>query len=615
VAFAVAIAAVAFGTATRIQTSLSQPNFNLERAEGMFKSDPGLLYYLTQRVVDAGGRVPEDFRSDTRIEHPEARDLASMFTVGSEFLIARAYLLFGGDLPLHAFAFFFMAGIASLTAIGVFGLAAEVTRRPGAAAFAAFLYATSWINYRTTSFIFMREDLSLPLYALHLWLLARAARIRTASAYAWVGLSLLFAISTWHATSVVVLAEVACLFGWSLVTGQNPLAARRAWIAPAVVAVGSIAVPVLHAKLFVLSPTLQIAVALLAVSLLEKRFGPQSAWQRISLHLGSLGGAALIAMLFGRALATGGGDFAHVFDLLWAKLRFLGQRPADPALLSFGARIMWQGPFESGSPMGLLRNLPLPLMLLPLEIPALLRMLRRPEGDARGTLVVICALVWVVLSLLAERNGVFLGIVGPVTAALALRHFRRKPAALFLSALVIGHLWWMSAFIEEFKSTWYQPRQQKALRLTIKWIRANLPPEGAIASDVINSTALLAHTEHPITLQPKYETRASRNRMERFIMALYHERPETFARVLREEFDCTYLLVDPKILAGWRYMAGLRPWEPAQFRGSAAMALLAPVTESSEPIPGFELLYTTPPARRTLRLYRIRTDSAQHHLK
>ena len=52
------------------------------------------------------------------------------------------------------------------------------------------------------------------------------------------------------------------------------------------------------------------------------------------------GTAALAALLLSWALTTGGGDFAHVFDLLWAKLRFFGVRPADPALLSFGARIM-----------------------------------------------------------------------------------------------------------------------------------------------------------------------------------------------------------------------------------------------------------------------------------
>ena len=47
----------------------------------------------------------------------------------------------------------------------------------------------------------------------------------------------------------------------------------------------------------------------------------------------------------------------------------------------------------------------------------------------------------------------------------------------------------------------------------------------------------------------------------------------------------------------------------------ARTALLAPVTESSEPIPGFELLYTTPPAWRLLRLYQIRDDPAVRRLR
>ena len=89
-------------------------------------------------------------------------------------------------------------------------------------------------------------------------------------------------------------------------------------------------------------------------------------------------------------------------------------------------------------------------------------------------------------------------------------------------------------------------------------------------------------------------------------MALYHERPEVFARFLRQEFDCSYLLVDPEVLARWRYMAGLRPRGSAQIPGTAAAALLAPAAQSSAPIPGFELLYATPPERRPLRLYRIR---------
>ncbi len=112
--------------------------------------------------------------------------------------------------------------------------------------------------------------------------------------------------------------------------------------------------------------------------------------------------------------------------------------------------------------------------------------------------------------------------------------------------------------------------------------------------------------ELTIVFQPKYETRESRDRLESFIMALYHERPEAFARFVRERFDCSYLLVDLKILKNWRYMAGLPPGAPTQVSETAAAALLRHARQSPVPIPGFELLYTTPTPRHPLRLYRIR---------
>jgi len=179
---------LAFGSWVRIDTALSLPEFDAERAEGMLKSDPGLLYYMTQRVVDSGGGLPEDFRADLRIEFPLESDLPAMFTVGQEFLVAWLYLLFGADIPLHTFALIVMAIIASAVVLGVFGLATEVTGSRAWGGFAAALCVLLPSNYRSLSFIFLREDLSLPIYALHLWLLARAVRLRTPSAFFLAGL-------------------------------------------------------------------------------------------------------------------------------------------------------------------------------------------------------------------------------------------------------------------------------------------------------------------------------------------------------------------------------------------------------------------------------------------
>jgi hypothetical protein len=38
-------------------------------------SPPGLLYYLTRRIAEAGGLPLSDFRADPRIEYPETTDV------------------------------------------------------------------------------------------------------------------------------------------------------------------------------------------------------------------------------------------------------------------------------------------------------------------------------------------------------------------------------------------------------------------------------------------------------------------------------------------------------------------------------------------------------------
>ena len=593
---------LAFGSWVRIDTALSLPEFDAERAEGMLRSDPGLLYYMTQRVVDSGGGLPEDFRSDLRIEFPLESDLPAMFTVGQEFLVAWLYLLFGGDLPLHTFALIVMAIIASTVVLGVFGLATELSGSRRWGAFAAALCVLLPGNYRSLSFIFLREDLSLPFYALHLWLLARAVRLRTPSAFFLAGLSLVLSLATWHAMGMVVLVEAACFLAWFIRTGKSPLAVPGAWLFVAVLAVGACAVPVLWAKLYVLSPAMQIASALGVAAVFERRFQTGQG-ARVAVALGAL---LVFAIFFGLAaqwITPGIGDYSHVYELMAGKLRFLGERPDDPALLSFGARIMWQGPFASGSFRDLLDKIAVPLLMLPLALPGLIRTLRSGRGDVRGAGLAAFTIFFVFASMAVLRMRVVLGLVVPVVAAVQLARLRPRLAVpLAVAALALQALS-LHFYIRDFTTTWYNPPAQAALVETVDWIRENLPGEGAFVSDVLNATAILAHTRHPVVLQPKYETARSRQRLEAFIVGLYESRPKEFSVILAEELGATYLLVDVPRLRQARYLAGVSPSIQGEPRRSAAHALLHPRRRVYAQVPGFTLLYETSPKK--LRIYRI----------
>ena len=145
------------------------------------------------------------------------------------------------------------------------------------------------------------------------------------------------------------------------------------------------------------------------------------------------------------------------------------------------------------------------------------------------------------------------------------------------------------------------PRQTQLPRL-LAWVDAHLPAGMPIAADMVTSTALLAHTRHPIVLQPKYESRESRARIEQFLNAFFHGPPADVAALL-DGWRCPCFAVDVKSLGiGSLYLAGLRE-DAAPRPDSAAARFLDPQAPA---IPGFELLWRSSldPRQELYRVYR-----------
>src|SRR5262249_458151 len=86
-------ALIAVGTGARIDCTLRCPWFDRVSSDGILTTDPALIAYVTDRIVEAGGAPPSDFRADPRPEFPETSDLPAMETVGQEFVVAWTKLL------------------------------------------------------------------------------------------------------------------------------------------------------------------------------------------------------------------------------------------------------------------------------------------------------------------------------------------------------------------------------------------------------------------------------------------------------------------------------------------------------------------------------------------
>ena len=617
---------VALCTHVRIRTALDDPLFDRSAATGMLRADPALLYYLLQRVLDGSGLPPDDWRADPRIEHPDLFDVPANLTVGQELAVAWPRLWLGSDEPLHVFCVRVMAILASLVLLGTFGLALELTGRVRWAVFAAALGCATLANYRTIGFVLMREDLSLPLWALHLWLLARAARTARVRDAVLAALAAVLALATWHAMRFVALAEVLVLLAVLARTGRNVVAGRAGLAALAVLAAGSLLVPVLRAKLFVLSPPMALLVAMhVSARVAARAQRPHRAVLATALG----GGAALAAAGAAISAALGVHGDPHVLALMWSKIVRLGAPPADPGELSFAARMMWQGPFESLPPLALQVQLGVVLWLVVVAaVVGALAWWRRGQ-DQRFVAAAAFAGGTTLLALLVQRFVVLPAIVAPAVGVALLARARAWPAALararlplpspgaLLAALALALQigLWIDG-MRHYRLTWYGPPEERAEQAAmLRAIAEHVPPGAAVAGDPINSAAVLAFTGRGIVLQPKWEAGASLERTERLLTEFTRGTPAGLHRLLSEEYRCHWLLVDRAAMWGLaRETCGFPPSQVLPPRGTPAAAFCSddPYTLISEP--RFELVWRSPRSIRAAdglpsdlyRLYRLR---------
>lgn len=576
------LAAVGWGAWIRIDTTLRDPDFDAVDARGILRSDPALLLYLTERIVAAGGVLPADFRAEERLQHPFVTDVPAEFPIGQEFLVAWAARALFPDTPLHVVALRVMSLVAASFVLGVYIAARAATGRVSCGLLAVLFALVTPANYRTIGFLMVGEDLALPLFVLHLGALATALRARSAAWFAASGLALAAALSTWHALSFVLTLELGVLFLGALVRGRGPFEERRTLAVLVAPALAGLFVPVLRASGLLLSPAAALTAALVALSFRRR---PGTGRARVLLCvLAGAGG------LLGRWLAPT--NYSHVHAVVLGKLAHLGRLPADPRELSFDARLLWQGPFETLEPSAVLAWCGWPLALL-FGASLVRRVRARESGDVGLLLVALALLAWPAAWMFG-RLAALVGLFVPGAAVMALVGVRRSWLAWSVAGVLLGaQARGFVGFLGAHEIAWYPPKVvREELTALVEWVEREVPRDEPVLGDFVNSTALLVHTGNPIVLQPKYETDRSRRAAEAFLTTLYEGSCADLAALMATRFECRYLLIDARML--WeqsRYTAGVPPELMAPPPGSAAAALLSDDEAVLRALPEFELLY------------------------
>jgi len=475
----------------------ANPTWDARDEIGQFWSECAFQYrfakYFATHPASEWGRLAHD----RDVQYPDTINDWAEFTVAMEVPVGTLYRWVKPSMPFHVFVVWYDCLVSSLSLLAVFFLARAVWRSDGAGVFASALYAALYPSYgRTVKNLFLREDFAVPLIIFALVFTVRALQERKARDQVLAALFWLAASGSWHVTQFVmaplILAAVLVYLG----QGETP---RVPWLV-LTLAAGAVSVPVLRAKQFYLSPTMCFLYALsLAVWINGGRKRATilfAGWLAVFLVLGGL-------------LRKSYGEYAHVYELFFYKLRFLGVKPRDPTRLPWEARLLWEGAFNTAGWREWWHSLG---WCLPLSVIAMGPAWRRKEVAVR--VMVVFTLLLFPLAWMVVRYFTFLGFA----------------AAALAAGLVTQRIWWKIAVV--IATVWQlamlnlRPleRQQPSpneYRPMVNWLEANTASNAVVLATISESPVFLAHTGRPIILHSKFENRRIRERYREMLTAIY----------------------------------------------------------------------------------------------
>jgi len=501
----------------------ANPTWSATDEVGQFWSEFAFHYRFAKFFAEKSDW--SELNHDRSVQYPDTINDWAEFTVAMEVPVGVLYRWWQPAMPFHVFVVWYDCLVSSLTLFGVFFLARALWRSDAAGVFASALYAGLYPSYgRTVKNLFLREDFAIPLIVFALFFTVRALQEQKTRDQVCGALFWLAALASWHLTQFVmapfVLAAVIVYLG----KGETP---RLPWLV-IVMATGTVIIPVLRAKHVYLSPTMCVLYALaLAVWINGGR-------KRATLvFAGWLVGFLALGWLLGKSY----GEYAHVYQLFFYKLRYLGVKPVDPSRLPWEARLLWEGAFNTATWGEWWRSLQ---WCLPLSLVAMWSAWR--EKNVALRVVAVFTVLLFPLAWMVVRYFTFLGFAAAVVAA-------GKRRWLIVPAIV-----WQFAVLN------FQPLERgspdpASYKPVVQWICENTPTNAVVLAQISESPVLLAHTGRPIIMHSKFENARIRERYREMFDAIYGSE-EQFS-VFALKYGADYFVYDAGYLSAERqYKAG-----------------------------------------------------------
>ena len=508
--FLFTIIVFAYISSFKIHLYKSIPYFSPTK-ENAFYYTEGALQYRFARFIAEGKHIPY---YDWMLQFPEGVFPFRQFTLLMEYVSGFIYKILHLKIPFHLYLVYFVCLFSSLSIFGIYFLSYSLYKDWKAIFWSILFYAFSVPSFGRIIGNFGREFFAPPLIIFAVGFFIRYLENKKTLDALFFILFYILSILSWHLSQFFFVVFFSPLLIFRI---KTLVSLRKIFLITAITnIIMYLTSPLLFEKKFIISTLSLQILTLLIISFLKNNY------QRILILIFS----TLLVVFFSNLNK----DYAHVYNLLLYKIKFLGIKPPSPAQLPLDVRMMWIEAFNS---LGWRNFLKYWVSLTFIFIFSLLKTssFRNPKLK----LVILNSLLFFILSVLIRRLGIFGVMFLSLNCGLILSNtntrYRLAKWSVILSVLFL----WQSFItlnvnkslkIKEIIDKKFSVKTSSPAQLhlnleeLIRWILFNTEPREAILAHFGTSASFLVYANRPIILHSKFESAFLRRKVKEFNISI-----------------------------------------------------------------------------------------------
>ena len=470
------------------------------------------FHFRHTQMIANGGTIPS---TDQQIQYPEGLDTYRHITPLMDHVYGQLHRWFFPSLPLHVFLIYAIAFYSTLSVFACFLAGQAISNSSWLGLACASLYGLapgSWVRSGGT---FLREDFALPLlFGSFTCLLLCIQKERRAIALIG-GLLLTSAFASWHVSQFFFLLLIGGLALLVFLFKLQDLPRCTITIYTSSALLTSLLLPALRAKYYYLSIPILISIAIVLMLWVSPRL---TRWSKSQRSI-SAAGLLLLCGLLGFLAQQFTGAHSHVFAVLWAKIRYLGQLPLDPLALPFEAKAMWTSSFVSPPFPHFFGLLSSTLLFGGIGVLPLLRRCWMRTLNPQLVMVLYLSLTTLILFVMFERLAVFAVFMMSLLAAPAWMNRSRWFNAIYAMFLATRILFGFS-LTGQIRLQPSRPPQQD-LRDLVQYLRQNTKTTDVVICPFPLGSVIATYADRPVLLHSKFESKKLREKVKESYTAMF----------------------------------------------------------------------------------------------